>query len=90
MGAGGKLGGSMRKIHIFGIGNGRLHRVSHAGRCGDALHQADDSRMLNDELRCCPYHKSDPDVLMMESTEYRPHLKTAVALNGPSIGRILP
>ena len=43
----------MRKDHIFRDWQWPVsHRVSHAGRCGDALHQADDSRMLNDELRC--------------------------------------
>jgi hypothetical protein len=38
----------------------------------------------------CPYHESDPDVLMVESTEHRPPFDTPVAENGPSIGCILP
>jgi hypothetical protein len=32
----------------------------------------------------------DPDVLIVESTEERPHLDTPVAVNCNSIGRILP
>jgi hypothetical protein len=38
----------------------------------------------------CPYRKSNPHVLMVESTEDRSQLDTPVALNGPSIRRILP
>jgi C4-dicarboxylate-specific signal transduction histidine kinase len=37
----------------------------------------------------CPYRKSDPHVLMVESTKHRPSFDMPVALNGPSIGRIL-
>jgi len=38
----------------------------------------------------CPYRKLDPDILMVETTKHRPSFDTPVALNGPSIGRILP
>ena len=39
---------------------------------------------------CCPYRKLDPAILMLEFTKHRPSFETPVALNGPSIGRILP
>jgi hypothetical protein len=39
--------------------------------------------------RPCPYRKLDPDVLMVESTEHRPCFDPPVAVNGPSLGRIL-
>jgi hypothetical protein len=35
------------------------------------------------------YRKLDPDILMVEPTEYNPSFDMPVALNGPSIGRIL-
>ena len=38
----------------------------------------------------CPYRKSNPHVLTVESTKHRPSFDTPVALNGPSTGRILP
>ena len=38
----------------------------------------------------CPYRKSNPHVLTVESTKHRPSFDTPVALNGRSIGRILP
>jgi phosphoribosyl 1,2-cyclic phosphodiesterase len=38
----------------------------------------------------CPYRKSAPHVLMVESTKHRPHFDTPLALNGPSNGRMLP
>src|SRR3974390_2511645 len=41
-------------------------------------------------MPACPYRKSNPHVLMVESTKHRPSFDTPVALNGPSIGRILP
>ena len=41
------------------------------------------------EVIRCPCRKLDPDVLVMESAEHRPSFDTPVALNGPSIRRIL-
>ena len=38
----------------------------------------------------CSYRKLDPDVLMVKSTKHRPSFDMPVALNGPSIGGILP
>jgi hypothetical protein len=37
----------------------------------------------------CPYRKSNPDVLMMQSTKDRPRFDTPGAPNGPSNRRIL-
>ena len=37
----------------------------------------------------CPYRKSHPDVLMVQSSEHRPHLDAPPTLNRPPIRRIL-
>jgi len=44
--------------------------------CGEILHNS-------------PYRNSNPDVLMVEPTKHRPSFDTPMALNGPSVGRIL-
>ena len=44
----------------------------------------------SDALHAVRRLKLDPDVLMVEPTEYRPSFDRPMAQNGPSIGRILP
>ena len=37
----------------------------------------------------CPYRNSHPDVLVVQSSEHRPHLDAPLTLNRPAIRRIL-
>ena len=37
----------------------------------------------------CPYRKSNPHVLMVQSTKHRPHFDAPGALDVPPNGRIL-
>jgi hypothetical protein len=40
-------------------------------------------------MQSCPYRKSNPHVLMVQSTKYRPHFDAPGALDVPPNGRIL-
>ena len=45
--------------------------------------------ILRIRSRTCPYRKSDPHVLMVQSTKHRPHFDAPGALDVPPNGRIL-
>jgi hypothetical protein len=68
------------------------HRLANAA--GTEFRNEVRNRFRNDTSKRddipCPYRKLDPEILMVESTEHRPSFDTPLALNGPSIGRILP
>ena len=48
-----------------------------------------DISILVSNADSCPYRKSHPDVLMVQSSEHRPHLDAPPTLNRPPIRRIL-
>jgi hypothetical protein len=60
--------------------------------CGKTRDASVGSIISDEGVKCynrCPYHKSNPHVLMVQPTKDRPHFDAPSALNDPSNRRIL-